>query len=152
MSNDNQGLNTKDFLIGSLLGGIIGASTALLLAPKSGKELRQDLNEQAKVAKEKTADWTTQAVEKGNEFAAQVSDQSVTLIDKVKDVARSVRKDVEELTESADFSTDLEGVSKEIADSVKKEVEDLQRSVEQLVKEVEEKERQKAEEKTPENE
>ena len=32
----DNGINTKDFLIGALVGGIVGAVTALLLAPKSG--------------------------------------------------------------------------------------------------------------------
>ncbi len=46
-------MNTKDFLIGTLVGGIVGATTALFLAPKSGKELRSDISEQAYNAKEK---------------------------------------------------------------------------------------------------
>ncbi|MBU9714684.1 YtxH domain-containing protein [Evansella tamaricis] len=153
--NNNNGMNTKDFFIGTLIGGFVGAAAALLFAPKSGKELRHDINEQAKVAKEFTADWTNTAVEKGNQiatsakegttnFARSVSDQSNTLLEKVKDLATSVRKDMAELTESADSLTDdLEGISEEIAASVKKEVEDLQRSVEELVREVEEKEKNK---------
>src|SRR5690554_2849460 len=122
-------MNTKDFFIGTLVGGLIGASAALLLAPKSGKELREDINAQAKVAKERTADWTHQAVEKGNQFATTAKDQSSQFIHKVKDLAKSVRRDVVQLTESTDsLVDDLEGVSEDIAASVKKEVEDLQRS------------------------
>ncbi len=34
---------TKGFIIGSLIGGVAGALTALLLAPKSGAELRRDI-------------------------------------------------------------------------------------------------------------
>ena len=34
--------------------GIIGATTALFLAPKSGKELRDDLGSQASALKDKT--------------------------------------------------------------------------------------------------
>ncbi len=48
-------INAKDFLIGSLIGGIVGAATALFLAPKSGKELRDDLNTHAGTLKEKAA-------------------------------------------------------------------------------------------------
>jgi len=36
---------TKGFLIGVLTGGVVGGSIALLLAPKSGKELRKDISE-----------------------------------------------------------------------------------------------------------
>ncbi|WP_078595005.1 YtxH domain-containing protein [Evansella clarkii] len=153
MGENNNGMNTKDFIIGMFVGGTIGAAAALLTAPKSGKELRQDINEQARAAKDRTTDWTSQAVEKGNQLAVTakegtstiaktVSGQSTSLVEKVKDLAGKVRKDMEELTESADYlSDDMEGISDEIAASVRKEVEDLQRSVEQLVKEVEEKEK-----------
>ncbi|PYZ93783.1 hypothetical protein CR194_11585 [Salipaludibacillus keqinensis] len=146
----DQGINTKDFLIGGLVGGVIGASVAFLLTPKSGRELRGSINEQAKVAKHKTSDWTNQAVEKGSTMATtaarSVSDQSTHLYDKVKRLSFSLRKDMEQLTESADnLVDDLGGISEDIAASVRQEVEDLQRSVEQLVKEVEEKERLKNE-------
>ncbi|MCR6107625.1 YtxH domain-containing protein [Salipaludibacillus agaradhaerens] len=141
-------MNTKDFLIGSLIGGIVGASAAFLFAPKSGRELRQDINEQARAAKDKTSDWTNQAVEKGSTMAStaarSVTDQSTQLIDKVKKLALSVRKDMQTLSESADYlADDLNGISEDIAASVRQEVEDLQRSVEQLVKEVEQKEQEK---------
>ena len=46
--------NAKDFLIGTLIGGIVGSLTALLLAPKSGKELRGDFNNQAHLLREKS--------------------------------------------------------------------------------------------------
>ncbi|MCR6095489.1 YtxH domain-containing protein [Salipaludibacillus agaradhaerens] len=141
-------MNTKDFLIGTLIGGIVGASAAFLFAPKSGRELRQDINEQARAAKDKTSDWTNQAVEKGSTMAStaarSVTDQSTQLIDKVKKLALSVRKDMQTLSESADYlADDLNGISEDIAASVRQEVEDLQRSVEQLVKEVEQKEQEK---------
>ncbi len=35
----------RGFLAGALLGGVAGAITALLFAPKSGRELRQDIAE-----------------------------------------------------------------------------------------------------------
>ena len=35
------------FLAGAMIGGIIGASAALLLAPSSGEELRADLRQRA---------------------------------------------------------------------------------------------------------
>lgn len=44
----------KGFLIGTAAGAAIGAVTALLLAPKAGKELRQDIAEGAQHIREKT--------------------------------------------------------------------------------------------------
>jgi len=94
MSKD--GINSKDFIIGTLIGGIIGATTALFLTPKSGKELRNNLNEQATSVKEKTEKWKNTAVERGTELVAAtkekssdlvgaVSGQSTQLFSKVKD-------------------------------------------------------------------
>ncbi|WP_421380565.1 YtxH domain-containing protein [Bacillus salacetis] len=95
-SNTHEGsINAKDFLIGSLIGGIVGAATALFLAPKSGKELREDLNTHAGTLKEKSSQWRDTAMERGNELAAAakektsgitktVQDQSNSLVNKVK--------------------------------------------------------------------
>lgn len=106
-------MNTKDFLIGTLIGGIVGASAALLLAPKSGKELRSDISEQAQIAKEKTTAFTSTAYEKGNEWAQIAKDkssgiaktvqaQSQQVIGKVKEVAGKVKGDGQEDADSAD--------------------------------------------------
>jgi gas vesicle protein len=59
MSNQQDNF-TKGFLLGALIGGAAGAITALLLAPKSGVDLRRDLAE-------KSGEW----YEKANEFAAE---------------------------------------------------------------------------------
>ncbi|MGH2119773.1 YtxH domain-containing protein, partial [Aerococcus sp. L_32] len=39
--------NTGSFLLGAIIGGTAGAVAALLFAPKSGREFRDDLNQQA---------------------------------------------------------------------------------------------------------
>lgn len=67
--NQESNINAKDFIIGALVGGIVGAATALFMAPKSGKELRGDLSEQAIILKERTGNLRDTAVQKGNEFA-----------------------------------------------------------------------------------
>lgn len=78
-SKTEENINTKDFLIGALLGGIVGAATALFLAPKSGKELRSNINEQAFVLKVKTGKICETAVAKGNELAASAKDKTNVL-------------------------------------------------------------------------
>jgi len=52
---------SKSFLWGLLAGSITGAVTALLFAPKSGRELRGDIAETAQKVGEKTADISRQA-------------------------------------------------------------------------------------------
>ncbi|RED65562.1 YtxH domain-containing protein [Cohnella lupini] len=51
----------KSFLWGALTGIVSGAVTALLFAPKSGRELRGDIAETAQKVGEKTADIGRQA-------------------------------------------------------------------------------------------
>lgn len=74
----------KDFLLGALVGGIIGAATALLLAPKTGTELRGTLSEQATTLKDKSADLSQSAKDKTNQLTKKVSDQSNQILSKVK--------------------------------------------------------------------
>lgn len=112
-------MNTKDFLIGTLIGGIVGAAAALLLAPKSGKELRSDISEQAQIAKEKTTAFTSTAYEKGNEWAQIAKDksssiaktvqaQSQQVIGKVKEVASKVKNDTGvEVGSADDYDADV---------------------------------------------
>ena len=78
--------SSKDFIIGALIGGIIGAATALFLAPKSGKELRTDLNTHASTLKEKTSTYTDSAKEKSSGLTQQVKEQSSKVVDKVKNL------------------------------------------------------------------
>ncbi|MSE24830.1 hypothetical protein GKC32_10300, partial [Lactobacillus curvatus] len=77
------------------IGGIVGAGTALLLAPKSGKELISDINTQAAnlkdksshlagTAKEKSNELVHAAKEKTNEISHTVSKQSSEIMDKIK--------------------------------------------------------------------
>lgn len=80
MKKDN-----KNLLWGILAGSIVGSVTALLFAPKPGKELRKDI-----------ADGTTGAIEKVQEVAAQASDKSTELFGKAKDAVETVVTEVKE--------------------------------------------------------
>ena len=76
--------STGGFLLGALIGGLVGATAALLLAPKSGKELRGDLNQQSALLKQKSTDFAHYAKEKSSGLAKSVSEQSIQVVDKVK--------------------------------------------------------------------
>ncbi|MGD6816903.1 YtxH domain-containing protein [Metabacillus sp. 84] len=112
MSKD--GINSKDFIIGSLIGGIIGASAALLLAPKSGKDLRTDIGSQANMVAEKTnkiktdaleksSEWTNKAKEKTTTLSQSVGSQTSQLMSKVKDI-RGGQKNTEQDPVEAEVS------------------------------------------------
>lgn len=78
--------NSRDFVTGAIVGGLAGALAALLLAPKSGKELRGSLNEQTSSLKDKSADLASVAKEKASGLKDTVSQQSSTIVNKVKDM------------------------------------------------------------------
>jgi gas vesicle protein len=58
VSKENSQRNNEDssssFLLGAIVGGVVGAVAAMLLAPKSGQEIRSNINNQAETIKEKT--------------------------------------------------------------------------------------------------
>ncbi|WP_342543236.1 YtxH domain-containing protein [Paenisporosarcina sp. FSL H8-0542] len=85
-SKSSDDMNSKDFLIGALVGGIIGAATALFLAPKSGAELRGDVTTQASYLKEKTVDLSSTAKVKTSQLSTQLKEKSGPLVDKVKSI------------------------------------------------------------------
>ncbi|WP_144698572.1 YtxH domain-containing protein [Fictibacillus phosphorivorans] len=95
MSNNNQNIDSKDFIIGALVGGMLGAAAALLLAPKAGKELRSDLNEQAVYLKDKSNEISHLAREKSSNIVKTVSEQSNQVATKVKDLTSNLRKDID---------------------------------------------------------
>ncbi|WP_151736143.1 YtxH domain-containing protein ['Paenibacillus yunnanensis' Narsing Rao et al. 2020] len=110
--------DTKSLLWGLLAGGVAGSVTALLLAPKPGKELRKDI-----------ADGTAGAIDKVQGIATQAGDKSAELYGKAKDAVGSVvteikewRKQVQEeesQEETASVSgifTEEEGLTAEAAD------------------------------------
>ena len=69
------GYSEGSVLLSFLLGGLVGAGVALLLAPDSGKETRRKLREVAEDATDRAGDYVedvkgrvTSAIEKGKDF------------------------------------------------------------------------------------
>src|SRR5512134_2174723 len=58
--SDNQAAASNAFLYGVLLGGIVGASVALLFAPKPGAELRTELADAGQRFRRKAGEAYTQ--------------------------------------------------------------------------------------------
>lgn len=93
---ENQ-MNTKDFFMGVLVGGLVGSLAALLLAPKSGKQLRGDLNNQAYVVREKTDQIRESAMIKGSELTSTVKDKTTFISKKVAEQSADIVKKVKGL-------------------------------------------------------
>ena len=74
----------SDFVVGVLIGGLIGAAAGLLLAPKPGSELRTDAATQAARLKDKGVSISSVAKDKTVQLSSQLKEQSAVLVDKVK--------------------------------------------------------------------
>jgi gas vesicle protein len=107
MSNNVDG---KDFIMGAIVGGLLGAMAALLLAPKSGRELRQDITEQYGTISEKTQQLASTVSEKTQQIASTVGEKTANIaktasthtsewVEKAKDVAGTVIDEVKTWSE-----------------------------------------------------
>ena len=85
----------KGVIIGFIAGGALGAALALLYAPKSGKELRQEI-------KVKTDDYLGEA----EKYIAEAKDKAIDLINEGKKKSEKIIKDArvksEELLKDAE--------------------------------------------------
>lgn len=83
--------SSKGFLLGLIAGGIIGATIALLYAPKSGKEMRETLKKNSQkilgeaeefidVAKNTVTDVINEAKRKSEELVSHAKKQAEDLI------------------------------------------------------------------------
>ncbi|MGO9014535.1 MAG: YtxH domain-containing protein [Dissulfurispiraceae bacterium] len=61
---DEEGFSSGSVLLSFLLGGMVGAGLALLLAPQSGPETRKKIMDIADDVKEKAGEYVAQAKEK----------------------------------------------------------------------------------------
>ncbi len=113
----DENMSSSNFVLGALVGGLVGAATALFLAPKSGKELRGDLSEQSSVlmekgnafkqtATEKGSAWKQTAQEKGTEWISVAKEKSAPLTEAVKTKLSKKNEDMtSEETTSSDMTT-----------------------------------------------
>lgn len=88
MSNSNDGFRT---FVAFVLGAAAGAVCGLLLAPKPGKELREDL----KQFSDKIADDAKAEYVKMSSKAKEMGDKAKTFADETKEKLRRGGKDTE---------------------------------------------------------
>ncbi|MNG06969.1 YtxH-like protein [compost metagenome] len=113
--------STKGFLLGALAGAVVGSVTALLFAPKSGKELRSDIAEGAQKVGDTTARFAHQVGDTTGRLVKQVGDGASDVADRAKQAAtnvianvkswRGAGSDVEEKLEEAIVSTLTAGIA-----------------------------------------
>ncbi|QIL46736.1 YtxH domain-containing protein [Vagococcus coleopterorum] len=112
------------FLSGAILGGVAAAAAALLLTPKSGKEMRDDLTDQAN-------DFKNRAIENGEEgkpdYAGQAAELMSTLKDKAvkgsEEAMTVIKKQTEELSNKIKATTDeMTDLAEESFDDIEEDI------------------------------
>ncbi|WP_409289864.1 YtxH domain-containing protein [Peribacillus sp. SCS-37] len=93
-----ENMSSRDFLMGTLIGGIIGAATALFMAPKSGRELRTDLNTQTTKVLDKTEKMRQTAMEKGTQFAGAAKERTSSVTGAVTSTSQNLMNKVKSMT------------------------------------------------------
>lgn len=115
--------NTKDFLLGAMIGGVIGAAAALWLSPKSGTALRESVTNQTAILKEKAgtlqlkekvSDIAQMTKEKTNTLTQTITQQSSEAIAKIKGINRSEDSEV-----SDENSEDMNSIQKMLEETKK---------------------------------
>lgn len=76
VSEEEEEETSRDLLIGGLVGGIVGAALGLLLAPKSGEDLRQDIADTYEDITERTQEFTDNVKKRGKSFAKTTSSKA----------------------------------------------------------------------------
>lgn len=84
------------FLVGALIGGVVGAATALFLAPKTGKEMRDEFSTQAIQIKDKSIELSAIAKDKAQEYGTVAKDKATEFADiakgKTDDLTKTIQK------------------------------------------------------------
>ena len=125
----------RGFLLGALIGGTAAAVTALLFAPKSGKELREDLAKEANRYKEQLSEYGEIALAKGAEFTevAKASTIRINLQEQASHLKEQVSKHTENIKDQFNETVD------KVKENFSKQKEESAEVVAELAEDVKEK-------------
>ena len=97
---EEKGGMAKGLLIGLIAGAVAGAVTALLYAPKSGKELRTDLKQKANNLKDDATEYLKSARSKMGESASRARSRSDEFVSEVTQKAEHILDDADTMLSS----------------------------------------------------
>jgi gas vesicle protein len=96
MSRDNSSLS-KGLLIGFLAGGAVGAILALLYAPKSGKDLRNDIKNKTDEYLDEAERYIADARDKAKDLINEGKKRSEKIITDARSKSEELLKDAEKI-------------------------------------------------------
>lgn len=84
-------------VVGALMiiaGGILGAGTALLFAPQSGKKTRRDIKKYVRRAKNEAEEMVEDFTDKVSDVVDSLNDRTQEILERGKDISLDVKKDL----------------------------------------------------------
>ena len=90
------GWNMRSFLSGFLIGGLMGAATAILMAPQSGEETRAMMHDKGIEVRDKGIELKDKAVATADETRAQAEELARTVQERTEEIARQGRGRIQE--------------------------------------------------------
>jgi gas vesicle protein len=93
--------NRSGLLLGLVIGGAVGAVASLLLAPKKGAELRDNLTTTYRNLYDKTNEFAAALGQKTKEMAAKTGDISEQTSEKAKDIGEKASERTRDFAEKA---------------------------------------------------
>lgn len=93
--------NTGSFFMGVLIGGAVGAVVALLLAPKSGKELRRDIAETGEDLLDKASTMIGKQEEQVNDTVNEGRIRAQRIVTSARQQAESILSNAESVLNEA---------------------------------------------------
>lgn len=107
INGHNSGMEkAKGFVAGLVVGSAIGAGAALLKAPRSGEETREQLKQKATEAQSKAGETVQQLRERAEEAGEQVVERADALRAQARDAGNDISKQAEELGDQAASKVD----------------------------------------------
>ncbi len=92
---------SSGFIMGIVCGAAVGAAVGLLLAPKAGSELRQQLYEQSGKLRRKAADGYNAAAETVSNVVDDVSERANDAVRRGKETYENIRQSATDATNEA---------------------------------------------------
>lgn len=116
-NNETCGTTIGGKLLFFVLGGGIGAAIALLFAPKSGRELRQDIAEAAEKGYDETLDAANRVKEQAVEYFETAREKGGEVLETIAEKASAVKTEIKE--DAAKMGDAVEGAARRVADTVR---------------------------------
>lgn len=126
MQNEESGMG-KGLLIGFLTGAAVGSIIALLYAPKSGKELREDIKNKSQDLIEDADEYISKAKDKASQLINEGKKKSEKLVAETKEKVDNLLDEAEKiLSDAKDKAGNVAHLGKE---KIEKESERLKTAI-----------------------